>query len=98
MKTVKTDTSCSLQEIMTLLSKRHMLSTIYSLSMGEKGFNDLQGELSVNTATLAKRLKELVAAELVSVQCCTKDTRVRYYRLTRRGKSLSKRIENLGNV
>ena len=98
MKTVKKPSVCPSQMMMHLLSKRHMLMLIYTLSNGEKGYNDLQEELSINTATLAKRLKELDTASIVEMKRCTKDTRIHYYMLTKRGHRLSKLISKFGEV
>jgi len=89
---------CPAAKMLTLLSERHMLSLIYNLSSGPKGFNDLQIEMDINSATLSKRLNALEDEAVVEKKVCEKDSRRHYYALTKRGKKLSKYIKLFSKV
>ena len=89
---------CPAVAMFSLLSKRHMLLILYTLTRGSKGFNELEEGIEVNTATLAKRLRELEGASLIERVVCEKDKRNRYYGLTKKGKDVSTLIENLGDI
>jgi len=98
MKEVKACTYCPGSEALTSLSEKHMLPILYALSSGAKGFNDLQENLHINTATLAVRLHKLEEMEIIEKQSCGKDLRCHYYLLTRKGKDVSTLIQKLYKV
>lgn len=89
---------CPATRMLALLGERHMLKLIYNLIDGAKGFNDLQDALSINTATLSKRLAQLEEDILVEKLPCPNDSRRFYYALTKRGKDLSKFIKQLSKI
>lgn len=89
---------CPAAKILSLLSEKHVLTLIYNLAPGPKGFNDLQEDLGVNTATLAKRLSGLEEGGFVEKISCKTDSRRHYYSLTSRGRKLSKHINSLAKV
>ena len=89
---------CPAVALFSLLSKRHMLLILYTLTNGTKGFNELEEGIEVNTATLVKRLRELEGASLIERIVCEKDKRNRYYRLTKKGRDVSALIEKLGDI
>ena len=93
-----TTTKCPAMELFAILSKRHMLLILYTLTSGAKGFSELEEGIEVNTATLAKRLRELENALLIERIVCEKDKRNRYYSLTKKGKDVSALIEKLGDI
>ncbi len=93
-----TDSLCPAAKLLSLLSERHMLSLVYNLASGPKGFNDLQEDLEINSATLAKRLNELEGEKVVEKLLCKTDSRRHYYALTKRGKKLSKYIALFSKV
>jgi DNA-binding HxlR family transcriptional regulator len=98
MKKTEAKEVCPAAEMLELLGERHILRLIYSLISGSKGFNDLQDEMGVNTATLAKRLNKLEAEQLIEKLACETDSRRHYYALTKRGKKLSKVINLFSKI
>ncbi len=97
MKAEKENT-CPATQLFTLLSKRHMLLILYTLTGGEKGFVELQGLLHINTASLSMRLRELESAHLITRRQCTVDSRQHYYFLTKTGVEISRLIEKMSAV
>lgn len=85
-------------QLFALLSKRHMLLILYTLTGGEKGFVELQGLLHINTASLSIRLRELEEAYLIARRQCTVDSRQHYYFLTKTGGEISRLIEKMSVV
>lgn len=86
---------CPATELLTLLSRRHMLLILYTLTSGAKGFNELHESLDINTATLTDRLRELEAQNLVEKQSCSHDSRCRTYALTEKGNTVSALIKQM---
>lgn len=89
---------CPSAVLFNLLSKRHMLMIVYTLTKEELGFNSLQANLNINTATLTARLKELEKEKLVQKKVCNRDSRQHYYSLTLRGKKISKLIGQFSKI
>lgn len=98
MKKTKSDNVCPVAEMLELVGERHMLTIIYNLIAGPRGFNELQDQLEINTATLSKRLDRLEEEQLVERTMCDTDSRRCYYSLTKRGKRLSKLIEQFSEI
>lgn len=97
MKTID-KSSCPATRLFVLLSKRHMLIILYTLTSGEKGFVELQEVLHINTASLSMRLRELEEAYLIARRQCTVDSRQHYYFLTKTGAEISRLIEKMSDV
>jgi DNA-binding HxlR family transcriptional regulator len=97
---MKKDTQqvCPATELFVLLSKRHMLVLLHTLTSGKKGYSELAETLHINTATLAVRLKDLEDAGIVAREACMHDMRSHYYMLTKRGMRISALIEKLGDA
>jgi len=98
MKVSPKSSTCPASQILTLLSRTHMLVVLNALAEKPRGFTDLQADLKINTATLANRLRELEAAGLVEILLCTRDSRAHYYELTVRGKKISRLIGQLACI
>lgn len=98
MKTAAETNTCPASQILTLLSRTHMLVVLNALAKKPRGFTDLQADLKINTATLANRLRELEAAGLVEILPCTRDSRAHYYELTIRGKKISQIVVRLSSI
>ncbi len=92
------ENACPATRLFALLSKRHMLLILYTLTGGEKGFVGLQESLHINTASLSMRLRELEEARLITRRQCTVDSRQHYYFLTKTGKEISRLIEKLSTI
>lgn len=97
MKTTDTS-SCPATRLFALLSKRHMLLILYTLTGGEKGFVELQEMLHINTASLSMRLRELVETHLIARRQCKEDSRQHYYYLTKTGEEISRLIEKMSEI
>ena len=97
MKEEKKNT-CPAVRLFALLSRRHMLLILYTLTGGERGFVELQGLLHINTASLSMRLRELEMAHLIARRHCTEDSRQHYYFLTKTGVEISRLIEKMSAV
>ena len=97
MKAEKENT-CPATQLFTLLSKRHMLLILYTLTGGEKRFVELEELLHINTASLSMRLRELEGAHLIARRQCTEDSRQHYYYLTKTGAEISRLIEKMSAV
>lgn len=93
MKSTTEKRVCPATQLLTLLSKRHMLLLLYTLTYESLGFNALQEKLAINTASLSRRLQELEREKLVEKTTCQTDSRFHYYQLTERGKKISTLIE-----
>lgn len=89
---------CPALRVLTLLSKRHMLVIVYTLTKKPMGFNGLQEALAVNTATLTLRLRELEREDIIVKKICETDSRQHYYSLTKRGKKMSALIARFSSV
>ena len=89
---------CPVTQLFELLSKRHMLLILYTLTGSEKRFVELQESLCINTASLSMRLRELEGAHLISRRQCTLDSRQHYYFLTKTGVEISRLIEQMSIV
>ena len=87
--------TCPATKLLNLLSKRHMLLVLYHVSIAPHGFNELQEKLSLNTATLSRRLKELEEEGFVEKK---RKGLHRCYSLTDRGARLSDLIEKISQV
>lgn len=87
--------TCPATKLLNLLSKRHMLLVIYHLSQRAHGFNELQEKLSLNTATLSRRLKELEEEGFVEKK---RKGLHRCYSLSKRGKQLSDLIGKISKI
>lgn len=94
----KTENMCLATQLFTLLSKRHMLLMLYTLTAGEKRFVELQESLHINTASLSMRLHELESVHLIARRQCTVDSRQHYYFLTKTGAEISRLIEKMSAV
>ncbi len=92
------ETTCPATRLFALLSKRHMLLILYTLTGGEKGFVGLQESLHINTASLSMRLRELEEARLITRRQCTVDSRQHYYFLTKTGFEISCLIEKMSDI
>ncbi len=92
------ENACPATRLFALLSKRHMLLILYTLTGGEKGFVGLQESLHINTASLSMRLRELEDAHLIARRQCTEDSRQHYYFLTKTGVEISRLIEKMSAV
>lgn len=95
---VEKESACPATRLLTLLSKRHMLLILYTLTKGESGFVELQETLHINTASLSIRLRELQDAQLIARRECKKDSRQHYYYLTTMGIAISRLIEHISTV
>ncbi len=89
---------CPATQLFVLLSKRHMLLILYTLTGGEKRFVELQESLRINTASLSIRLRELEEAYLIARRQCTEDSRQHYYFLTQTGVEISRLIEKMSTI
>ncbi len=85
--------TCPAAQLLTVLSKRHMLILLHTLTGESLGFNALQEKLAINTASLSRRLQELEGEKLIEKTACPTDSRFHYYQLTKRGKKISALIE-----
>lgn len=72
-----------------------MLVILYHLSQSPHGFNELQTKMSLNTATLTRRLKELEKEGFINKNV---DGLHRTYALSPRGAKLSEMIEKMASV
>ena len=93
VKSVTEKGTCPATQLLTMLSKRHMLLLLYTLTGESLGFNALQEKLAINTASLSRRLQELEGEKLIEKTACPTDSRFHYYQLTKRGKKISALIE-----
>lgn len=87
--------TCPATKLLNLLSKRHMLLVLYHLAIAPHGFNELQEKLSLNTATLSRRLKELEEEGFVEKK---RKGLHRCYSLSKRGKQLSDLVEKISKI
>lgn len=97
MKEAK-EKNCPATRLFSLLSKRHMLLILYTLTRGEKGFVELQETLHINTASLTMRLRELEGIHFIARRQCMEDSRQHYYFLTKTGVEISHLIEKMSIV
>jgi len=95
MSKAKSDRACPAKETLDILSEKHALHILHILTMGERGFNDIQETLDINTATLSIRLQQLEKASLIEKRVCKEDSRRHYYALTKKGTCVSKLIKKL---
>ena len=93
VKSVTEKGTCPVTQLLTMLSKRHMLILLHTLTGESLGFNALQDKLAINTASLSRRLQELEGEKLIEKTACPTDSRFHYYQLTKRGKKISALIE-----
>ncbi len=92
------ENTCPATRLFTLLSRRHMLLMLYTLTGGEKRFVELEESLHINTASLSMRLRELESAHLIARRQCAEDSRQHYYFLTKTGVEISRLIEKMSAV
>lgn len=81
-----------------LISKKHVMAIIYILRDNPLGFNDIHKKLSVNTATLTVRLRELRELDIIEMSVSCKDSRQHYYGLTRRGQQMSTLLDLFSKI
>jgi DNA-binding HxlR family transcriptional regulator len=93
MKSTTEKAACPATHLLTLLSKRHMLLLLHTLTGESLGFNSLQEKLAINSASLSRRLKELEGEKIIERTPCPNDSRFHYYQLTKRGKKISSLID-----
>lgn len=93
MKSATEKNTCPATQLLTLLSKRHMLLLLHTLTGESLGFNTLQEKLSINSASLSRRLQELESEKIIERIPCSNDSRFHYYQLTKRGKKISSLID-----
>lgn len=86
------------EHIISLMGKKHMLMIIYTIRTQPKGFNEIQEALSVNTATLSSRLRELREHNIIEMHVCPRDSRQHYYGLTERGRKIGGVLKLLINI
>lgn len=95
---VEKESVCPATRLLTLLSRRHTLLILYTLTKGESRFVELQESLHINTASLSMRLRELESALLIARRQCAKDSRQHYYFLSETGLEISRLIEKISEV
>lgn len=82
---------CPVVETADLIGKKWMLMIVYSLTKGEKRFNELKASMSgISSKTLSQSLRELTEAGVVKREV-SQDSPVRVsYSLTQKGRGLEK--------
>lgn len=72
-----------------VFQEKYIIELVLSLYEKPKGFNLLQKEHSINTATLNKRLLLMERAEFIQKKRCEHDARAFFYLLTERGEEMA---------
>lgn len=76
-----------------IFQQRHCIDILITIhDNGELGFNSIQEDLKINTATLQRRLEDLQQKEFVIKTTCNKDMRSFKYSLSDRGMEASRQL------
>lgn len=79
-----------------MLSKKHALTIIWLLQQEEpRRFNDIKRTLGINPVSLSQRLEELQAHGIISRKTFAETPPRVEYRLTQKGKDLTKVLDQL---
>ena len=81
-----------------IFQQRHCIDILMAVHDNDTvGFNALQQELSINTATLQRRLEDLQQKDFIVKTVCDKDTRSYKYSLSERGQEASRQLLQFKN-